>query len=112
MRGGGCPITRALVERGDIELGVGRGVAPRLDNGVEVWLAGSTAHGSNRGMGDVHARVRCLQHRSGVQAAGVVRMEANGDADLLSQSADELEGGMRLAASGRVFNGLKKVRTR
>ena len=49
------------------------------------WLVGA-AHRSDGAVGDVHAGFGGLQDRGGVEAAGVVRVEVDRDADLLAQA--------------------------
>src|SRR6266478_6076833 len=49
------PIVRAFVERVDIELRVARSVAERCDDGIEIGLAGASAHGGDGSVGDVYS---------------------------------------------------------
>src|SRR5258708_15495824 len=94
-----------LVECVDVERRVGRRVAQIVDDRVEVRLAGAAAHGGDGCIGDVHAGVRSLQHGGRVQAAGVVRVEVNGDGDFFAKGADELESSVGLAQAGHVLDG-------
>ena len=77
----------------------------RRHNRVEVGLAGLPAHGSHRRVGHVDSRVAGLQHAGGVDAAGVVGVEVNGDADFPAQRAHQLFGGIGLAQARHVLDG-------
>ena len=60
----------------------------RRDHGIEVGLAGLPAHRCDRAIGHIHARVAGFQDRRRVDPAGVVRMEMNGNPDLIAQCFD------------------------
>src|SRR5215471_4322317 len=97
------PVVGALIEGFAIELRVTWGVAQRCHGGVEIGLAGTATHGGHGGIGDVHAGLGGLEYGSRVQAAGVVSVKMDGDANLLAQSANQRIGGIRLAQPGHVF---------
>src|SRR6266478_3208723 len=83
---------------------VARGIAESCDDRVEVWLAGTATHGSEGCVSDIYTGICCLQHRSGVETAGVVRVKVYRDGDFLAKGANELKGSVRLAQAGHVFN--------
>src|SRR5258708_21520007 len=107
VRAHSFPVVGALVERVDIELRVARGVAQRFDDGVEIGLACAAAHGSDGSIRDVHAGVRRLQYGGCVEAAGIVSVKVNWNAELFAERTNELEGGVWLTQSGHGFDGEK-----
>ena len=82
------PIIGAGIERLEIESGVALGVLERGDDGIQVGLAGRAAHRSDRGVGGVHAGFRRFQDRSGIHAAGVMRVKMNRAAPTSSRRAE------------------------
>ena len=101
----GFPVIGALVERFDVELRVARSVAQGVDDGIEIGLAGAAAHGGDGGVGDVYAGVGGFENGGGVEAAGVVGVEMDGDADFFAEGFDEFVGGVGFAEAGHVFDG-------
>ena len=79
------PVIGALVERVEIEPGVARRMRQRRDDGIQIRLAGLPAHGGDGGIGRMHAGVGRFQDRGRIDAAGIVRVEVNRDADLVAQ---------------------------
>jgi hypothetical protein len=74
------------------------------DDGVEVRLRGAAAHRGDREIDDVHAGVGGAQDRAGVDAAGVVRVEVDREADLLLERLHELVRGVGAAEAGHVLD--------
>src|SRR5216684_5977904 len=87
----GFPIVGALVDSVDIELCVAWRVAERFDDGIEIGLAGAAAHGGNRAVGDVDSGIGRFQNGGRVDAAGVVRVKVDRNADFPAQRADQFE---------------------
>src|ERR1035438_9159450 len=85
------PASAAFTFRSvQIEPGRAPRVIERSHDRIEIGLAGLPAHGSDGGIGDVDARVRGLQDRGCVDAAGIVRMKVDRDADLPAQRLHQL----------------------
>src|SRR5207249_9340250 len=81
IRANRFPIVGALVKRVDVELRVARSVTKRGDDGIEIGLAGAAAHGGDSDVGDVDSGIGSFQHGGGVDAAGVMRVKVDRDAD-------------------------------
>ena len=83
-----------------------RGVcAQRGDDRIQIRLAGAAAHRRDRARRRHPRPRRRLQNARGVDAAGVVRVEVNRDADLLAQRLHQFVRGVRLAEAGHVLDG-------
>ena len=105
VRPHGFPVIGALVERVQVEAGIARRVAERRHDGVQIRLAGGAAHGGDGAVGHMHARFGRFQHRGGIDAAGIVRVEVDRNADFLPQRAHQLLGRVGLAQPGHIFDG-------
>ena len=81
------PVIGAFIQRIQIEPGIAIGVGQRRHNGVQVRLAGGSAHGRDGGIGGIDACFGCFQDGSGVDAAGVVRVEMDRQADFFLQAS-------------------------
>ena len=98
------PIIRAGIERIEIEPRIALGVLQRGDHGIQIGLAGRAAHRSDRGVGGVHAGFRRFQDRSGIDAAGIMRVKMNGQAHFLAQGREQPLGRVRLAQAAHVLD--------
>ena len=114
LRGGveGCvvfadflPVVGEAVERLEVELRVARCVLQRGHHRVEVGLRGAAAHGCERQIHHVDPGVARPQNASGVDAAGVMGVEVDGDAHLVLQRLDQLLSGVGSAQAGHVLDG-------
>src|SRR5262249_26857197 len=103
----GFPVVRAFVECFDVELGVAGCVTKGRDDRVEIGLASPTAHGGEGGVGNIDSSISGFENRGGVEAAGVVGMEVNGDGNFVTKSADKLKSSVRFAKASHVFDGKK-----
>ena len=68
------------------------------------WLV-CAAHRSDGAVGHVDAGFGRLQNGSRINAAGVVRVQMNRDADFFAQRLDQFLGGIGTAESGHVLDG-------
>ena len=98
------PVVAELLQRFDIESGVTRRVLHGGDDGVEVRLRGAAGHGGDGGIDDIDTCGGGFEDAGGVQAAGVMRVEVNRDADFIFERFDELLGGKGADESGHVFD--------
>ena len=71
---------------------------------IQIRLAGHPAHGAERGIGDVHARVAGAQHAPRVDPAGVVRVEMNRHVHFLAQGFYQRMRRIRSAKPGHVLD--------
>ena len=99
------PVVGEAVERLEVELGVARGVLQGGHHRVEVGLRGAAAHGGQRQVHHVDPGVARPQDAGGVDAAGVVGVEVDGDAHLVLQGLDQLLGGVGTAQARHVLDG-------
>src|SRR5207253_10532026 len=99
------PIVGGLVGGGDIEVRVARRVAEGFDHGIEIGLAGASAHGRDRSVSDVDSGIGGFQHGGRVDATRVVRVKVDGNADFLTERLHQFECGVRFAQSGHIFYG-------
>ena len=79
-------------------------MAERFDDGVEIGLAGASAHSGDGRVGNVDSGVGRFQNRGGVDAASVVRMKVDGNVHFLTQRLHQFECGVRFAQTGHVFD--------
>ena len=86
-------------------------MAQCLNDGIEIRLARAAADRCNRRVCDVHPGVRGFQNRARVDAARIVRVEVNGNANFFTQRLHQFECGIRLAKTRHILNG-QKVRTK
>ncbi len=100
----GLPVDRELVERLLIELRVPRAGAQGVRDGVEVGLGGQAGEGGNGQVHDVGPGFGGLENAGAGDAAAVVRVEVDGDADFLLEGLDQLFGGERVAQTGHVLD--------
>ena len=100
----GFPVVGALVERVDVELRVARSVTERFDDGIEIGLAGASAHGGDGSIGDVDSGIGRFQHGGRVDAAGVVRMKVDRNANFLTQRLHQFECRVWFAQTSHIFN--------
>src|SRR5205814_5108701 len=105
IRANRFPIVGALVERVDVELRVARSVTKRRDDGIEIGLAGTAAHGGDGAVGDVDSGIGSFQHGGGVDAAGVMRVKVDRNADFVAESFHQFERGIRFAKSRHILYG-------
>ncbi len=59
------------------------------DQRIEIGLAGHAAHAGDGGIGDIHIRVASPKNASGIDAAGVVRVEMDRNVHFLPQRLDQ-----------------------
>ena len=82
------PIIGIPLQRQRIQLGVTRRVLQRGHNRVQIRLAGAAAERGNGGIGDVHAGRGGLDDAGCIQAAGVMGVKMNGQADFFFEGFD------------------------
>ena len=75
----------------------------RRDDGIEIGLAGTAAHGGDGAVGDVDSGIGSFQHGGGVDAAGVMRVKVDRDADFAAESLHQFECCIGLAEPGHIF---------
>ena len=91
--------------RVEVEAGVAVAAGQRGGDRAQVRLRGEAAHRGERAIDDVAAGLDGGQHRGGGDAAGVVGVEVDRQADLLLQRAYQFARGARLAHAGHVLDG-------
>ncbi len=101
------PVIGELVQRGEVQARVARGVLQRGDDRVEVRLAGAAGHGGDGEVHHVHAGFARLQDARGGDAAGIVRVKVDRQANLFLQRLDELARGERPAQARHVLDARK-----
>ena len=90
VRGGGVfPVFGEFVQGRQVQPRVARGVSQGGDDGIEVGLAGRTAHGGDGQIGDIDPRLAGFEDRRGVDAAGVVRVKMDGQARFFLERPDQ-----------------------
>ena len=101
-----CPVVGRLLERLDVQAGVARLEAQRLDQRVQIRLAGHARRaGPSRHRRSIDAFLGREQQRGDLAAGGVVRVEVDRHADFLLQRLHQRLGGVRLAQAGHVLDG-------
>ena len=98
------PVIAELLHGGEVEFRVARVAGQSGGNAAEIGLAGEPAHGIE---GAVHRITACIhggEHAGGGNAAGVVGVEVDGQANLLLQGPHQLGGGARLADAGHILD--------
>ncbi len=98
------PVIGEFVERVEVQLGVARRVLERGDDAVEVRLRGAAGHRGDGEIDNVHTRLAGLEDAGRVDAAGVVRVEVDRNADLVLERLDQFLRGERAADAGHVFD--------
>ena len=83
-------------------------MAQCFNDGIEIRLARAAADRCNR---RVYPRICGAQDAARVDAARIVRVEVNGNANLFTQRFHQFESGIRLAQTSHILNG-QKVRTK
>ena len=99
------PVVGELIQRLKVQPGVARRVLERGHDAVQVRLARAAAHAGECEIHYVHARLGGVEDGSGLHAAGVVRVEVDGQANLLFQRLDQLLRGEGTAQAGHVLDG-------
>src|SRR5207302_7511328 len=97
------PVVGALVKRVDVELRVARSVTKRGDDGIEIGLAGAAAHGGDGAVGDVDSGIGSFQHGGRVDAARIVRVKVDRNADFVAKSFHQFECCIGLAEPGHIL---------
>ena len=84
--------------------GVARTVAQRFDDRAQIRLRSEAAHRIHRAVDGVGARIDRREHARRSDAARVVRVEMDRQADLFLQRLDQRERRARLAQPGHVLD--------
>ena len=100
----GLPVMREQTELLVVDARVAIRVAERFVDRVQVRLRGEPAERRERAVGDVEPDIRALEHARGADAARVVRVKMNRDADFIAQGLDQLRSGVGLAQAGHVLD--------
>ena len=101
----GFPVIGALIQRVQIEAGIARCVASAATMEFRLgWLVVPLME-AMAASATSHACFGRFQDGRGIDAAGVVRVEMNGNADFFAQRLDQLLGRVRFAQARHVFDG-------
>ena len=99
------PVIGQLLQALRVKAGVALLTAQGLDNGVHRRLAREVGQRSDGGVDHVHAGLGRHEIGRDLVVGGVVRVQVDGDADLLLEGAHELLGGVGLEQAGHVLDG-------
>ena len=99
------PVIRVGSQGPGVEPRVPRLAAQGFHNGVEIGLAGLTAHGRNGAVDHIHSGLGSLEDGSRAHTAGVVGMEVNRNTHLLAQGFHQFGGGVGFAETRHVLDG-------
>ena len=99
------PVVGEPVEGLEIQTGVARRVLQCGHHRVEVGLRGAATHGSQCQVHHIDAGVARSQDTGGINAAGVVGVEMDGDTHFTLQRLDQFLGGVRAAKTSHVLDG-------
>ena len=99
------PVIGQLLQALRVEAGVALLTAQGLDERIHRRLAREVGQRSDGGVDHVHTGLGRHEVGRDLVVGGVVRVQVDGDADLLLEGADELLGGVRLEQAGHVLDG-------
>ena len=98
-----APVVGELLQSDGVEPGVALRTAQSLDQGVDARLAREAGEGADGAVHDVHARLGGEEVGGYLVVRGVVRVQVDGDADLLLERGDELLRTVGLEEAGHVL---------
>ena len=99
------PVIGQLLQALRVKAGVALLTAQGLDDGVHRRLAREVGQRADGGVDHVHAGLGRHEIGRDLVVGGVVRVQVDGDADLLLEGAHELLGGVGLEQAGHVLDG-------
>ena len=88
-----------------VEQRIARTESQRLDDGAQIGLGGETRKRVDGAVDRIGARLDGGEHARGRNAAGVMRVEMNGQPDFLLERCDQRGGRARLAQSRHILDG-------
>ena len=99
------PVIGQLLQALRVKAGVALLTAQGLDDGVHRRLAREVGQRADGGVDHIHAGLGRHEIGRDLVVGGVVRVQVDGDADLLLEGAHELLGGVGLEQAGHVLDG-------